>query len=204
MKLILTAAVDKLGVPGDIVEVKAGYGRNYLLPRGMAIVATRGAEKQIEGIRRAQEAREIRDLDHAREVMAKLDALENVSVAVKASETGKLFGSVTAGDEARTSSRVRFPRQLTVVSWGNSPTVFPEPRQPGAIARPPLIQRRLKGCGTPPKMDPAPSTRTAGRRKARTPGHTATTPGHTSGPCPNEREGPGCAVVDGPEIRPPS
>ncbi len=100
MKLILTAAVDKLGVPGDIVEVKAGYGRNYLLPRGMAIVATRGAEKQIEGIRRAQEAREIRDLDHAREVKAKLDALENVSVAVKASETGKLFGSVTAADVA--------------------------------------------------------------------------------------------------------
>ena len=100
MKLILTAAVDKLGVPGDIVEVKAGYGRNYLLPRGMAIVATRGAEKQIEGIRRAQEAREIRDLDHAREVKAKLDALDNVSVAVKASETGKLFGSVTAADVA--------------------------------------------------------------------------------------------------------
>src|SRR5699024_1292843 len=100
MKLILTAAVDNLGVPGDIVEVKAGYGRNYLLPRGMAIVATRGAEKQIEGIRRAQEAREIRDLDHAREVKAKLDALDNVSVAVKASETRKLFGSVTAADVA--------------------------------------------------------------------------------------------------------
>ena len=62
MKLILTADVDKLGVAGDIVEVKAGYGRNYLLPRGLAIVATRGAEKQIEGIRRAQEARAIRDL----------------------------------------------------------------------------------------------------------------------------------------------
>ena len=100
MKLILTAAVENLGDAGDVVEVKNGYGRNYLLPRGMAIVATRGAEKQIEGIRRAQEAREIRDLDHAREVKAKLDALENVSVAVKASETGKLFGSVTAADVA--------------------------------------------------------------------------------------------------------
>lgn len=100
MKLILTAAVDNLGVPGDIVEVKAGYGRNYLLPRGLAIVATRGAEKQIEGIRRAQEAREIRDLDHAREVKAKLDSLDNVSVAVKASESGKLFGSVTNADIA--------------------------------------------------------------------------------------------------------
>lgn len=96
MKLILTANVDKLGVPGDIVEVKAGYGRNYLLPRGYAIVATRGAEKQIEGIKRAQEARQIRDLDHAREVKEELDNLSGVTVAVRTAETGKIFGSVTA------------------------------------------------------------------------------------------------------------
>ena len=51
MKLILTAAVENLGAAGEIVEVKDGYGRNYLLPRGLAIVATRGAEKQIEGIK---------------------------------------------------------------------------------------------------------------------------------------------------------
>ena len=68
MKLILTAAVENLGVPGDIVEVKNGYGRNYLLPRNLAIVATRGAEKQIATMKRAQEERAIRDLDHAREV----------------------------------------------------------------------------------------------------------------------------------------
>lgn len=98
MKLILTAAVDNLGVPGDIVEVKAGYGRNYLLPRGYAIVATRGAEKQIEGIKRAQDARSIRDLDHAREVKEELEALSGVTIAVRTSETGKLFGSVTADD----------------------------------------------------------------------------------------------------------
>ena len=98
MKLILTAAVDKLGVPGDIVEVKAGYGRNYLLPRGYAILATRGAEKQIEGIKRAQEAREIRDLDHAREVKQELENLSGVTVQVRTSEAGKLFGSVTADD----------------------------------------------------------------------------------------------------------
>ena len=67
MKLILTAAVDNLGAPGEVVEVKNGYGRNYLLPRGLAIVATRGAEKQIEGIKRAQEARAIRDFGYARE-----------------------------------------------------------------------------------------------------------------------------------------
>lgn len=96
MKLILTATVDNLGVPGDIVEVKAGYGRNYLLPRGYAIVATRGAEKQIEGIKRAQEARAIRDLDHAREIKEELEALTGVTIAVRTSASGKLFGSVTA------------------------------------------------------------------------------------------------------------
>lgn len=98
MKLILTAAVENLGVAGDVVEVKNGYGRNYLLPRGLAIVATRGAEKQIEGIRRAQEARAIRDLDHARELKAQLDALEGITIPVRTSEKGKIYGSVNADD----------------------------------------------------------------------------------------------------------
>ncbi|MCZ9310337.1 50S ribosomal protein L9 [Corynebacterium uberis] len=98
MKLILTAAVDNLGVAGDIVEVKDGYGRNLLLPRGLAIVATRGAEKQIEGIKRAQQAREIRDLDHAHEVRQQLDALTGVTISMRTSEKGKLFGSVKADD----------------------------------------------------------------------------------------------------------
>ena len=100
MKLILTADVDKLGAPGDIVEVKGGYGRNFLLPRGLAIVASRGAERQVESIKRAQEAREIRDSDHANELKQKLESLTDVKVAVKTSDTGKLFGSVTAGDVA--------------------------------------------------------------------------------------------------------
>ena len=98
MKLILTADVDKLGAPGDIVEVKGGYGRNFLLPRGLAIVATPGAERQIESIKRARDAREVRDADHANELKQKLESLEGVTVAVKTSDTGKLFGSVTAGD----------------------------------------------------------------------------------------------------------
>ena len=68
MKLILTAAVENLGEAGDTVEVKDGYGRNFLLPRGLAIKATRGAEKQVETIRRTQEGKRIRDLDHAKEV----------------------------------------------------------------------------------------------------------------------------------------
>lgn len=98
MKLILTAAVDNLGVAGDIVEVKDGYGRNYLLPRKLAIVATRGAEKQIESIKRAQKEREIRDLDHAREIREQIEALTTITVPVRTSAKGKLFGSVKAGE----------------------------------------------------------------------------------------------------------
>ncbi|BDU03233.1 50S ribosomal protein L9 [Nocardia sputorum] len=100
MKLILTADVDNLGAPGDTVEVKDGYGRNYLLPRGLAILASRGAQKQVEGIRRAQEARRVRDLDHANELKQALEGLESVSLAVKTAGTGKLFGSVTQSDVA--------------------------------------------------------------------------------------------------------
>ena len=100
MKLILTAAVDNLGVPGDIVEVKAGYGRNYLLPRGLAIAATKGAQAQVENIRRAQADKVIRDLDHANEVKAEIDHLQDVTVTVRTSGKGKLFGSINAGDVA--------------------------------------------------------------------------------------------------------
>ena len=99
MKLILTAAVDNLGIAGDIVEVKDGYGRNFLLPRGYAIAWTRGAEKQIDGIKRARDAREIRGLDHAQEVRGQLEDLQ-VQVPVRASESGKLFGAVTTADLA--------------------------------------------------------------------------------------------------------
>lgn len=100
MKLILTAAVDNLGEPGDIVEVKGGYGRNFLLPRGLAIPATRGAEKQIEDIKRAQAERQVRDLDHAKELRDQLDQLTGVKVKVRTSEAGKLFGSVQPADIA--------------------------------------------------------------------------------------------------------
>ncbi|MGX7823796.1 50S ribosomal protein L9 [Actinokineospora sp. 24-640] len=99
MKLILTKDVSGLGGPGDIVEVKDGYGRNYLLPRGYAIVASKGAEKQVQVIRRAQEASRIRDLDHAKEVKAKLTSLGSVPLKAKAaSGSGKLFGSITTAD----------------------------------------------------------------------------------------------------------
>jgi large subunit ribosomal protein L9 len=98
MKLILTGDVPNLGAPGDIVEVKDGYGRNYLLPRGLAVVATRGAEKQVATIRRAQKSREIRDLGHAREVAQQLGALTVTVKAKAAADSGRLFGSVTSAD----------------------------------------------------------------------------------------------------------
>jgi large subunit ribosomal protein L9 len=99
MKLILTAAVDNLGAAGDIVEVKDGYGRNFLIPRGFAIRWTRGGEKQIGGIKRSRDAREIRGLDHAQEVREQLEAL-TIDLPARAGDTGKLFGAVTAGDVA--------------------------------------------------------------------------------------------------------
>jgi large subunit ribosomal protein L9 len=99
MKLILTAEVDHLGVSGDIVEVKDGYGRNFLLPRGLAIVASRGAERQAEEIRRAREAKAVQGLEHAKELKTAIEGLDSVELSVKsASDTGKLFGSVTAAD----------------------------------------------------------------------------------------------------------
>lgn len=98
MKLILTADVENLGVAGDIVEVRGGYGRNYLLPRGLAIVATRAAQEQVEEIKRAQEARAVRDVSHAHELRVALDGLEGVTVKVRTADSGKLFGSVTTSD----------------------------------------------------------------------------------------------------------
>ena len=97
MKLILTSAVEKLGIPGDVVEVKDGYGRNYLVPNGDAIVWSRGAEKQIDGIKRARSAREIRGIEHAQEVRAQIEAL-TIELPVHAGDTGRLFGAVTAAD----------------------------------------------------------------------------------------------------------
>ena len=98
MKLILTQDVANLGAPGDVVEVKDGYGRNYLVPQGLAIIATRGAEKQVATIRRAREARQIRDLGHAKEVAAQLGGLSVTVRAKAAGDSGRLFGSVTAAD----------------------------------------------------------------------------------------------------------
>jgi large subunit ribosomal protein L9 len=99
MKLILTHEVNGLGAAGDVVDVKDGYARNYLMPRGLAVTWTRGGEKQVSQIKRARDTREIRDLGHAQEVKAQLETLE-VQLPVRAGDAGRLFGSVTVADIA--------------------------------------------------------------------------------------------------------
>jgi large subunit ribosomal protein L9 len=99
MKLILTQEVDGLGSPGDVVEVKDGYGRNYLVPRGLGIRWTRGGQKQVDQIKGARSARAVRDHDHAESIKTKLEAAP-VDVKVRAGDGGRLFGAVTAGDIA--------------------------------------------------------------------------------------------------------
>ena len=99
MKLILTQEVSGLGAPGDVVDVAAGYGRNYLIPRGLAMHWSRGAEKQIELIKRARSAREVRGLEDAKEIADELEEL-HVRMRRRAGTSGRLFGSVGPADVA--------------------------------------------------------------------------------------------------------
>jgi large subunit ribosomal protein L9 len=99
MKLILTQEVTGLGAPGDVVDVKAGYGRNYLVPRQLAMPWTRGSEKQIEMIKRARAAREIRSLDDAKEAASRLAGIR-VRLLTRAGSGGRLFGSISTADIA--------------------------------------------------------------------------------------------------------
>jgi large subunit ribosomal protein L9 len=99
MKLILTQEVTGLGSPGDVVEVAGGYGRNYLVPRGFAMRWTRGAEKQIELIKRARAAREIRSVDDAKAAAERLRGMR-VKLHTRAGGGGRLFGSVSTTDIA--------------------------------------------------------------------------------------------------------
>ena len=109
MKLILTQDVSGLGAPGDVVEVAPGYGRNYLVPQGLAIQATRGAEKQIATIRRAREVREVRDLGQANEIKAQLAGLK-VRLPARSGDGGRLFGSVTSTDVVEAVNKAGGPK----------------------------------------------------------------------------------------------
>jgi large subunit ribosomal protein L9 len=133
MKLILTAEVDHLGSAGDLVEVKDGYGRNYLLPRGLAIPATRGAERQSNEIRRARDAKTVRDRDHASELKTAIEGLGTVSLPARTGgDSGKLFGSITAADVVSAIKKAGGPNvdkrtvqmpQVHIKSIGSHPLV---------------------------------------------------------------------------------
>ena len=163
MKIILTQEVSGLGAPGDIVEVRDGYGRNYLLPQGFAIAWTKGAEKQVAVIQRARSAREIRDLGHANEVKAQLAGLD-VRLAARAGDGGRLFGSVTpaeivnavksAGGPVLDRRRLELPGSHQVPRFlpgqrqaapGGHREVQPE-RRTGQVATRPKGRTR-QGCG---------------------------------------------------------
>ena len=98
-KIILTNEVSGLGSAGDVVEVKNGYARNYLLPRGFAVTWSKGGEKQVSSIRAARDARQLATIEEAQTLKARLEE-GSVKLAVKAGVGGRLFGSVKNGDIA--------------------------------------------------------------------------------------------------------
>ncbi|WP_380164188.1 50S ribosomal protein L9 [Jannaschia sp. R86511] len=99
MKLILTQEVTGLGEPGDVVDVKDGYGRNFLLPRRLATPWTKGVEAQVTSIRTARKAREIATIEEAQQVRATLQQ-HPVTLTARAGDSGRLFGAITPGDIA--------------------------------------------------------------------------------------------------------
>ncbi|AZQ77518.1 50S ribosomal protein L9 [Flaviflexus ciconiae] len=99
-KLILTHEVDRLGVPGDVVEVKDGYARNYLLPRGYATRWTKGAQKQIDQMEQARRKRDIATVEEAQTLRDKLEET-SLTLTVRTGKSGRLFGAVTAADIAQ-------------------------------------------------------------------------------------------------------
>ena len=98
-KLILTHEVTGLGAPGDVIDVKNGYARNFLIPQGFAVTWTRGGEKQVGSIKAARAAREHATIEEAQDLRDKLQATA-VTLSVKAGASGRLFGSVKTSDIA--------------------------------------------------------------------------------------------------------
>jgi len=98
-KVILIHEVSGLGSAGDVIDVKNGYARNYLIPQGFGVVWSRGGEKQVEQIRTARAARELATIEEAKDMKARLEAVK-ITLKVKTGTGGRLFGSVKPGDVA--------------------------------------------------------------------------------------------------------
>jgi large subunit ribosomal protein L9 len=109
MKILLTQEVRNIGSPGDVVEVADGYARNYLIPRGFALRATKGTLKQVDTIRRTREVKEIRNLEQAQQIAGQLGALK-IRVQAKAGEGGRLFGQVTPAQIAAAIAKAGGPK----------------------------------------------------------------------------------------------
>lgn len=99
MEVILRQSIENLGNPGDVVTVKAGYARNYLLPRGLAYEATPGNLKRIAVERQRLEAAENTRRDSAKELAKRIEEV-SLTFSARVGEEGKLFGSITAADIA--------------------------------------------------------------------------------------------------------
>ncbi|HET7303560.1 MAG TPA: 50S ribosomal protein L9 [Segeticoccus sp.] len=99
MKIILTHEVSGLGTAGDVVDVKDGYARNYLLPRKLATPWTKGGQQQVDAIQKARETRAVKSLEEAQQVKASLES-QAVTISVKAGQSGRLFGAVTTAEIA--------------------------------------------------------------------------------------------------------
>jgi large subunit ribosomal protein L9 len=109
MKIILTQEVRNIGAPGDVVDVADGYARNYLIPRSLALRATRGTLKQVDTIRRTREVREVRNLEQAQAIAEKLGSLK-IRVQAKAGDGGRLFGQVTTSQIAEAIAKAGGPK----------------------------------------------------------------------------------------------
>jgi large subunit ribosomal protein L9 len=109
MKILLTQEVRNIGSPGDVVEVADGYARNYLIPRGFAMRATKGTLKQVDTIRRTREVKEIRNLEQAQQIAGQLGSLK-IRVQAKAGEGGRLFGQVTPAQIADAIAKAGGPK----------------------------------------------------------------------------------------------
>ena len=105
MKVILTHEVSKLGTAGDVVDVKDGYARNYLLPRNLATPWTKGGQKQVEAISRARETRAVKSLEDAQQLKGNVEAA-TINLSARAGESGRLFGAVTTAVLGATLTRV--------------------------------------------------------------------------------------------------
>src|SRR6478672_10807590 len=99
MKVILTHEVSSLGNPGDVVDVKDGYARNFLFRRGLATAWTKGGQKQVDAIAKGREVREVKTLEEAKSIKGNLEN-GTVKVVAHAGAAGRLFGAVSPADVA--------------------------------------------------------------------------------------------------------